>query len=307
MNAHRHMFAAGARGSLAAVCTAILTAVGLATAGSSIVKKPIDPLYDRLAAELAAGKPLVITVYVALCDNDSQGIVPVKNRAICRGDDPADNMYWASRGGLAGFMRRAGWKRVAFAETPGGPILVRSAWRKVLLADGKLSERGVKGPVPTYVVGLAYRGREIRTAMIDYFHAVHRDAPLNIALETGETIAAGGASHAVGYVGHDYFYDTAEPEALLAEATGDSALAKGAFALSCTGNRLIRPGLLRPNVHILLLNRTLAFPGAWSVGGIAKGVASGRDGAGIRREAAAAFSLGMGISLGAALGGFAGE
>jgi len=307
MNAHLHMFAAGARGFLAAACCAILTAVGIASAGGPAANRPIDPLYDRLAAELAAGKPLVITVYVALCDNDSQGIIPVKNRAICRGDDPANNMYWATRGGLAGYLKRAGWKRVLIVEPPGGPVLVRAVWRTSLAAGGALADRGVLGRIPVVVVGLAYRGREIRKAMVDYFHAVHRDEPWNVTLDTGETIAAGGASHVVGYVGHDYFYDTSEPEALLAEAAGDSALAKGAFALSCTGDRLIRPGLLRPNVHILLLNRTLAFPGAWSVGGIARGVASGRDGAGIRREAAAAFSRGMGISFGAALGGFAAQ
>jgi hypothetical protein len=284
------------------LCTT-LTAVGIA--GADTPTRPIDPLYDRIAADLVARRPLVITVYVALCDNDSQGIVPVKNRAICRGDDPANNMYWATRGGLAGYLKRAGWRRVHTAEPAEGPVLVRAVWRSSLDTGGALADRGVKGRTTAYIVGLAYRGREIRTAMIDYFPAVHGDAPLNGALETGESIAAGGASHVVGYVGHDYFYDTDEPETLLAEATGDSAQAKGVFALSCSGHRLIRPGLQRSNVHILLLNRTLAFPGAWTVGGIAKGVALGQNGAGIRREAAVAFSEGMGISLGAALGGFA--
>jgi hypothetical protein len=282
---------------------AALTAAGIA--GADTPTRPIDPLYDRIAADLVARRPLVITVYVALCDNDSQGIVPVKNRAICRGDDPANNMYWATRGGLAGYLKRAGWQRVRTAESADGPVIVRSVWRSSLPAGGQLAERGIRGRVPVYIVGLAYRGREIRTAMVDFFHAVHRDTALSIDLGNGASIAAGGASHVVGYVGHDYFYDTGEPETLLAEAGGDSARAKGAFALSCSGHRLIRPGLERSNVHILLLNRTLAFPGAWTVGGIAKGVALGQDGAGIRREAAAAFSEGMGISLGAALGGFA--
>ncbi|MCK9463611.1 MAG: hypothetical protein M0R80_28665 [Proteobacteria bacterium] len=275
------------------------------TANAAPPKRTLDAFYDRLAADLAAGRPLVITVHVALCDNDSQGIIPVKNRSICRGDDPANNMYWATRGGLAGYLKRAGWKRVLLVAPAGGPVLLRAAWHTSLVAGGALADRGVLGRIPVVVVGLAYRGREIRTATVDYFHAVHRDDPRSVALDTGETIAAGGASHVVGYVGHDYFYDTSEPEALLAEAAGNSALAKGAFALSCTGDRLIRPGLVRPNVRILLLNRTLAFPGAWTVGGIARGLASGQNGAGIRREAAAAFSLGMGVPYGAALGGFA--
>lgn len=284
---------------------ATLTAAGITDAAPP--KRTLDAFYDRLAADLAAGKPLVITVYVALCDNDSQGIIPVKNRSICRGDDPAHNMYWATRGGLAGYLKRAGWKRVLVEEPAGGPVLVRAVWRTSLASGGALADRGVSGRIPVVVVGLAYRGREIEAAMIDTFHAVHRDEPLRIDLGDGASIAAGGASHVVGYIGHDTFYDTGEPEQLLAEAAGDSALAKGAFALSCTGDRLIRPGLVRPNVRILLLNRTLAFPGAWTVGGIARGLASGRSGAGIRREAAAAFSQGMGVSYGAALGGFKGD
>jgi hypothetical protein len=286
-------------------CTAfvLFAAVGAAAGAAA----PFDPLYDRIAGDLAANRPIVITVYVALCDNASQGIVPVKNRSICDGDAPSRNLYWATGGGLAGAMRSAGWKRVHAARPADGPILAVAAWRASLAKGGALATRGHRGRAPVYVVGLAYRGREIRAAMVDFFRAVHRDTPLAIATDDGATLAAGGASHVVGYIGHDYFYDTLDPDALLREARGDSASEKGAFALSCTGNVLIRPGLRRANVRILLLNRTLAFPGAWSVAGIARGLAQGRGGRGIRREAAAAFADGMGISVAAALGGFAGD
>lgn len=304
MRSGRHSSQIACRAAPVLLGTALLS-IAIGAGATPPSPSPLDPLYDRIAADLAAGRPIVATVYVALCDNASQGIAPVRNKAICNGDDPANNMYWASKGGLSGFLRRDGWTRVANVETPDGPVLVRSVWRRSLPVGGRLAARGLRGRVPVYVVGLAYRGREIRAATVDYFHAVHRDAPLEVVTDSGERIAAGGASHVVGYQGHDYFYDTVYPEQLLAEAAGDSSLEKGAFALACTGNSLIRPGLVRPNVEILLLNRTLAFPGAWSVGGLLRGLALGRSGGGIRREAGLAFARGMRIPPGAAIGGFA--
>ncbi len=43
----------------------LLSDVDPAQAGDAL-----DPLYDRIAADLKQGKPLVVTVHVALCDNN---------------------------------------------------------------------------------------------------------------------------------------------------------------------------------------------------------------------------------------------
>jgi hypothetical protein len=266
--------------------------------------KDIGQLYDRVAADLAQGRPLVVTMHVALCDNDAQGIVPVKNRRICRGDDPDRNLYWATAGGLSATLQAAHWQRVALAYFAEGDLAVKAIWHKRFTPGGLLRARGVTASFPAYIVGLGYRGTRIRAAMTDYLHAVNRDEE-HAEMVDGMRLRAGGASHLVGYIGHDYFYDVDDPWPLWRLRDGDSVLHKGTFALSCTGHRLIRPGIRRGNAHILILNRTLGFPGAWTAEAIVAAVAAGQPPRGIHRAAAAAFAGGQGVPLGTALGAFA--
>ena len=89
---------AGARGS-----------DGLAAGRAAIAS--LDRLYDDVAADLRAGKPLMVAVEVALCDN---GIITCGGRGLGDGEDLARNLYWATDGGLRGWFERRGspWRRV---------------------------------------------------------------------------------------------------------------------------------------------------------------------------------------------------
>jgi hypothetical protein len=275
-----------------------------ARADGAFPGKDIGQLYDRLAADLAQGRPMVVTIHVALCDNDAQGIVPVKNRRICQGDDPDRNLYWASGGGLAATLKAARWQRVSLTYFAEGDLAVKAIWRKRFAPGGLLRAHGATAAFDAYLVGLGYRGTRIREAMTDYLQAVNRDGDLTEEVD-GVRLRAGGASHLVGYIGHDYFYDVADPRPLWRLRAGDSALHKGTFALSCTGHRLIRPGIQRRNAHILILNRTLGFPGAWTAEAIVTAIAGGKTPRDIYRAAATAFASGQGVPVGTALGSFA--
>ena len=281
-----------------------LLAPSLARAQTTFPGKDVGQLYDRIAVDLAAGRPLVATIYVALCDNDSQGIEKVKNRRICRGNDPDQNLYWATAGGLSATMNAEKWQRVSVAYFEEGDLAVKAVWRKSFTPGGLLRARGVTARFDAYVVGLGYRGIRIREAMTDYLQAVNRDGEIAEAANP-LVLRAGGASHLVGYIGHDYFYDVDDAEPLLALQRGDSVLPKGTFALSCTGHELIRPAIRRANAHILMLNRTLGFPGAWTALGILAALADGKSMKDIHHVAAAAFAAGKGVPLGTALGSFA--
>jgi hypothetical protein len=55
----------------------------------------------------------VVHLYVALCDNASQGIAPVPEK-IGNGDDPAANLYWGcSEGARSWFSHSSRWKRIS--------------------------------------------------------------------------------------------------------------------------------------------------------------------------------------------------
>jgi hypothetical protein len=86
-----------------------------------------------------------VHVFVALADNQSQGIVPVPAK-IGNGDDPERNLYWGSAYGVKTFFARgADWERIACGEKPKAEILERCVF--------KYRSANV------YLVADAYRGR----------------------------------------------------------------------------------------------------------------------------------------------------
>src|SRR5688572_3113284 len=76
------------------------------------------------------GAPLRVHVTVALCDNATQGIVPVPP-AIGDGNTPRTNLYWGAMYGLKTWLKRDGWK-VEKAAAPHAFVLERVVARKTI-------------------------------------------------------------------------------------------------------------------------------------------------------------------------------
>src|SRR6478736_1400318 len=70
-----------------------------------------DSLTDRVVADLAAGKPLVVQAHVPLCSNE---IISCGNKKLGDGDAPDTNLYWITDEGFVGWFGRrgSGWKQV---------------------------------------------------------------------------------------------------------------------------------------------------------------------------------------------------
>ena len=271
---------------------AMATAPAHAAEPSGAAGGELTALHERIARDLRAGAALRVVVYVALCDNDAQGIVPVKNRAICDGEAPEQNLYWRTRGGIASYLRAQLYRELEYTQLASGPIAIRARFSKVLPAKRTLRAHGI-AQVPVELTALAYRGAQIGPAMFDFVRAVQH-APAH-----GED-----APHVVGYIGHDYLLDPHDADALRRARSGDSTVEQGVFALSCFGEQLLRPVLTRPGAHILVLNRNLTYPGAWTIGGLLAGLAQSGSHATIHRLAAQHFAEGQNKPLGAILRAF---
>jgi hypothetical protein len=105
----------------------------------------------------AQTKPCVVHVFVALANNQHQGIVPVP-AFLGNGDDPAHNLYWGAAFGVRTFFKHAPeWKEILYLKHPNSFVLERSVFQSrndevVLVAD-------------------AYRGSEIKQALTDFLRA----------------------------------------------------------------------------------------------------------------------------------------
>ena len=111
-----------------------------------------------------------VHVFVALADNQSQGIIPVPAK-LGNGEDPEHNLYWGSAYGVKTFFARsADWERVACGEKPKAEVLERCVF-KYRAAN-------------VYLVADAYRGREIRQAILDFLSSAAGDDPELVSVST---------------------------------------------------------------------------------------------------------------------------
>jgi hypothetical protein len=105
----------------------------------------------------------VVHVFVALADNVHQGIVPV-SAALGNGDDRARNLYWGAAFGVRTYFRRDNeWKELAVAENANPFVLELNVFFHARNS--------------TYLIADAYRGREIKQAISDFFQAAAGLAP----------------------------------------------------------------------------------------------------------------------------------
>jgi hypothetical protein len=242
-----------------------------------------EPLRPEVAQAPASGRNLASTqatkrnsvklihVLVALCDNEYQGIVPVPAR-IGNGDDPANNLYWGARFGVKTFFKRANdWKPIAESRNPRAGILERLVF--------KHQTKDV------YLIADAYRGREIKRCVADFFEFSAGRAVETVKVNSGELHAGGGAD-LVAYVGHDGLMDFSL-DSLPQKADNHQ---RDAVMLACLSKRYFAEPLRNTGASPLLWTTGLMAPEAYVLKAAIDGWVLNEDGEGIRRRAAAAYN-----------------
>jgi hypothetical protein len=239
----------------------------------------------------ARPKARLVHVFVALADNANQGIVRVP-AAIGNGEDPARNLYWGATYGVRAYFRKsADWKEVAATQPQGSPVLERSVFAH--RAGG------------VYLIADAYRGKEIRQTLRDFFRAA---AGLDPQIDIPQIdMAASKVSLAV-YIGHDELMEAGAQDALALATQGFQSAGpdkRDAIMLACASKRFFAP-LLRPTgAQPLLWTTDLMAPEAYTLKAALDGWIAGEEPEQIRTRAAAAYAKYQKIGLKGARGLFA--
>jgi hypothetical protein len=218
-----------------------------------------DGASDRIRADAEAGKPLVVHVLVALCDNVHQGIVPVPAR-LGNGSDPDNNLYWGARYGIRGYLSQApGWKRVSLKRTRSATVLERAVF--------VTKERGKS----LYVVADAWDGSRIQET-ISAFLEMASGRQAEVVRIGQESLSAGGDSHVVVFIGHNGLMNFDPPLVM----PGRSTPARTAAVLACASKPYFEELLRRAGAVPLLLTTGLMAPEAYSLeAGLRQWVATG--------------------------------
>lgn len=212
----------------------------------------------------------VIHVFVALCDNKYQGIVPVP-AAIGNGQDAANNLYWGCAGGVKGyFKKQADWKLVASFKS-----ISRIIPERIVFKHTRMN---------AYLVADAYDGSAIKQCTIDFFRAAAgKDNRWLVAGK--DSIAIGGSAQLIAYTGHDGLMDFS-----LSEYPKQANQAKReTIILACISQRFYRTGITQSGASPLLWSTGLMSPEAYTLEAAVAGWLLNEPPARIRERAAKAY------------------
>jgi hypothetical protein len=237
--------------------------------------------------------PRLVHVFVALADNEHQGIVPVPP-AIGNGDDPEHNLYWGASYGVRAFFKKSpGWREITRTISLNPVILERSIF--VHTASG------------TIMVADAYRGREIRQAASDFFRAAAGLDPEIAGLPERAGRSNPPKTALAVYIGHDVLMEGLAAEELRAKGLFQSAgpEMRDAIMLACASKNYFGPFLEPTGARPLLWTTNLMAPEAYTLKAALDGWIADEPAGRIRERAAAAYAKYQKISLKAARGLFA--
>ena len=129
-----------------------------------------------------------IHVFVSLCDNVNQGIVPV-SEALGNGQNPSSNLYWGALYGVkTHFKRSADWEMIKSVPSNDKRILER------ILFKHKTTN--------TYLLADAYDGKYIKECTIDFLKAASGDFETIVNIDEA-CLKFGQESELISYIGHD--------------------------------------------------------------------------------------------------------
>lgn len=267
-------FHALARGLL--LSCAVLTGPRPARAAPA-AEQPWHAEAPKVMQDLRAGRPLVVEVKVALCNN-----AQIDCGATWAGQParPATNLYWGAIFGARRFLERknSGWARVSLEQGP-APVLERAVFRRSIASTAF----GLQGGTLEQIVVLeAYHGAHIAQALRDFA----------LRAQSGGTVEYIDADvtrevpvHVAAYVGHNGLMD-----GLTLPPVAASNRAVPAFVLACASEPYFTGWLREVGSRPLVMTRALMAPEGYVLAAILDGLASSEPSRGLRRRAVAAYA-----------------
>ena len=210
-----------------------------------------------------------VRVFVALCDNKTQGIQPVGAK-IGDGDVPDDNLYWGCTDGFGSYFTHGGNWKVVKSERD----LSHQIMRKLTLKHAKEDLE---------ITAFAYRGSEIRRCIEDF-----------------QAAAADGKSDLVAYIGHNGLMDFELKAPVGAKDNKTAVMVLCCMSESYFGQRLRDAGC-RP----MLMTRQLMYPGSFILSAALEAWIHDKKREDIRAAAGQVYAKNQKISVQTATGVFA--
>lgn len=276
-----------------------LLSIVLAFVGCTSVSQPqLTSFHEPSASPPAQSQPAkngvpVIHVFVALCDNVNQGIVPV-SASLGNGDNPATNLYWGAAFGIKTFFNKnKDWQVLT-------PSNASSKSPQVVLDRVVFRHRRTGA----FLIAEAYRGSYIQRATEDFLDAAAGLPGEKLILSVdgkAVEIYVGGSANLLAYIGHNGLMDF---QLSSAPKKRDNEK-REAIILACASKSYFNEPLRSTGAQPLLWTTNLMAPEAYILSAALDGWLNRETDEQIRLRGAKAYSTYQRIGLRGASGLFA--
>lgn len=210
-----------------------------------------------------------IHVFVALCDNKYQGIIPVP-AAIGNGQDPNSNLYWGCDAGVRTYFRRSNeW------------VLVKRYKKEGVRLERLIFKHATK---KYYLVADAYDGQAIKQCTIDFLRSCAGQVKDTLHV-SGTVLGINGNAKLVAYIGHDGLMDFRIEN----DFKNADSIKRDAIILACISKKYFAPFLKSAGAKPLVWTTGLMCPEAYTLHDALRCYINGEPDENIRTSAAKAY------------------
>jgi hypothetical protein len=205
-----------------------------------------DSIINHLQSKIAHSDPLIVHIFVPLCDNEHQGIVPT-SASLGNGMDLKSNLYWATSGGVKRFFKdHPSWNFVQSVMNPSPHILERVIFSRTFSNNAHV-----------YVIADAYRGDAMKKCLSDFFNSLSGMFQNSITVN-GKTLPIYSGADLLIFNGHNGLMDT---ELHFVPIDQPSYAKKDAVSISCASGNYFKMYYNQTYAYPLVeLNRLLSSP-----------------------------------------------
>ncbi len=240
-----------------------------------------EEIITTLQNKILNKQPLLVHVFVPLCDNDNQGIVPV-SASLGDGQNLRTNLYWGAGYGLKTHFKKTGWKIISDVIDTSNAVLERIVFEKNITPSTRI-----------IVIADAYAGDEMPLCLEDFFSNLAET--LNDSVKINDSVFIDlNQVDLVAFTGHNGLMDNS-----IGEKINKNAKPKDAVVIACISHSYFNERLNYVNAYPLVTTRSLMAPEAYVISAIINSWANMEDERSVFLSAASAYSTYQKCSLNA--------
>ena len=206
-----------------------------------------DTVLKQIEDKKARDEPLVVHIFIPLCDNENQGIVPT-TASLGDGLSLRTNLYWATRTGTKRF----------FQNHPKWSMIFDSKDIDTNVLERVIFEREYSG-TKVYLVADAYRGDRMEETVNNFLAALSNNRKDSIEVDSSLVVFAAGDADLIMFNGHNGMMDNIQ----LKEWKNKTNKQTDAVVNACVSADYFNKEFMEAQAYPLVRTQTLLHPGAY--------------------------------------------